>query len=287
MEHLDASGHARGVCRTETREHYQGAVGRVIDAMRTHLDEEFSLDNMAEVAYMSPFHLNRVFRWITGVPPCRFLTAIRLEAAKRLLVKTDHSVTDVSFEVGYSSLGTFTRRFTSLVGACPSSFRSLAAREELGVALQGLCSCGRLPGRGDSGTTGAGVEGVIEAAPAFSGLIFIGLFDTPIPQGKPVACALRTSQGAFRMAPVADGEYHLAAAGLEWGSDPSSYLLYERALRGVVEDRTVRVRQGRVLKPIRVALHAPGPFDPPILMTFPVLLGDRLGRLRPRLPEAV
>lgn len=287
MEHLNASDHARGVCRNETREHYQGAVGRVINAMRTHLDEELSLEDMAGVAYMSPFHLNRVFRWITGVPPCRFLTAIRLEAAKRLLVKTDHSVTDVSLEVGYSSLGTFTRRFTSLVGACPSTFRSLAAREELGASLQGLCSCAGLPDRGISGKAEPGIDGVVETAPGFSGLIFVGLFDTPIPQGKPVACALRASPGPFQLAPVADGDYHLAAAGLEWGSDPLSYLLYERALRGMVEDRTVRVRQGRTLRPVRVALHSPGPFDPPILMTFPILLGDRLGRLRPRLLEAV
>ena len=287
MEHFHATDHARGVCRTETKEHYQGAVGRVIDAMRTHLDEEFSLEDMADVAYMSPFHLNRVFRWITGVPPCRFLTAIRLETAKRLLVKTDHSVTDVSFKVGYSSLGTFTRRFTSLVGACPSSFRSLAAREELGASLQGLGSCAELTERGAFGMAEPEIDGVVEAAPGFNGLIFVGLFDTPIPQGKPIACALRNSQGAFRLAPVADGNYYLAAAGLERGADPASYLLYEQALRGMAEDRTVRVRQGRVLGPVRVALHSPGSFDPPILMTFPILFGDRLGRFRPRLPEAV
>ena len=62
-------------------------------------------------------------------------------------------------------------------------------------------------------------------------------------------------------------------------------VLFRRLLGEVLRSR--RIRQGRTLRPVRVALHSPGPFDPPILMTFPILLGDRLGRLRPRLLEAV
>src|SRR5258707_14891588 len=99
-----------------TELNHHRAVERVISAMHQRLDEDFSLEEMANLAYMSPFHFNRIFRQLTGVPPCQFMSALRLESARRLLLTTQLSVTDVCFEVGYSSLGTFIRRFTDLLG---------------------------------------------------------------------------------------------------------------------------------------------------------------------------
>src|ERR1044072_6247332 len=99
--------------------HYR-AVERVILAMRERLDEALTLEDLAEVAIISPFYFDRIFRQITGIPPCQFLSALRMEAAKRLLLTSSLSVTDVCFEVGYNSLGTFTTRFTQLVGLPPS-----------------------------------------------------------------------------------------------------------------------------------------------------------------------
>src|ERR1700760_4201675 len=89
---------------------------RVILSMRECLDEPISLSDMADIACLSPYHFNRVFHQVTGLPPTKFLYALRLSTAKRLLLTTSLSVTDVCFEVGYNSLGTFTTRFTQLVG---------------------------------------------------------------------------------------------------------------------------------------------------------------------------
>src|SRR4029453_11315599 len=126
----DARGHGRGHAmmqertagetrriqhRADTVAFHAQAAERVISAMRERLDQPFSLEEMSEVAIMSPFHFNRPFRELTGIPPCQFLSAVRLQAAKRLLLTTDLSVTDICFEVGYNSLGTFIRRFTDLV----------------------------------------------------------------------------------------------------------------------------------------------------------------------------
>jgi transcriptional regulator GlxA family with amidase domain len=102
------------------------AVKRVINVMHERLDEPFTLNDMSKIAYVSPYHFNRMFHQITGIPPCQFLYALRLETAKRLLLTTGVSVTDVCFDVGYNSLGTFIRRFTGLVGISPSRFRSFA-----------------------------------------------------------------------------------------------------------------------------------------------------------------
>src|SRR5436305_13305219 len=117
-------GPARSHAGTELSHHR--AVERVITAMRQRLDDDFSLEEMANVAYMSPFHFNRIFRQLTGVPPCQFMSALRLESARRLLLTTRLSVTDVCLEVGYSSLGTFVRRFTDLTGLSPRNLRRLA-----------------------------------------------------------------------------------------------------------------------------------------------------------------
>ena len=105
--------------------HHQ-AVERVIRMMHDRLDEPLTLQEMSRIAYISPCHFNRTFRQITGIPPNQYFYALRLETAKRLLLTTNTSVTDVCFDVGYNSLGTFIRRFTGLVGLSPSRFRSLA-----------------------------------------------------------------------------------------------------------------------------------------------------------------
>lgn len=247
--------------RTETDLTHRRAVERVIEAMHRRLDEKFSLDNMADVAIMSPFHLNRVFRQLTGVPPCRFLTALRLEAAKRLLVTTSLSVTDISLEVGYNSLGTFTRRFTELVGVPPSAFR--AAREV--PPLHRTWS--------SNAALGAGLVGRVEVPRSFGGMIFVGLFATPIPQSRPVACALLGGPGEFRLPIPADGVYYLASLGLEWSQDVRSYLLYEAALRWSALGRPVRISRGRANSPLVLSLRPSEPLDPPILTTPPLLAG--------------
>src|SRR2546421_7000845 len=69
------------------RSHYE-SVERVIAAMRTRLDQPMSLRSMARIACASPYHFNRTFRQVTGVPPSQFLYAMRLDTARRLLMHT-------------------------------------------------------------------------------------------------------------------------------------------------------------------------------------------------------
>src|SRR3954462_9968927 len=126
----DVAGPATPVSRDDradecptTRTARRQAVERVIQAMSTRLDEPLSVQDMAEIAFFSPFHFNRIFRDVTGIPPHKFQNALRLESAKRLLLTTRLSGTDVCFEVGYSSLGTFTTHFTRQVGLPPRHLR--------------------------------------------------------------------------------------------------------------------------------------------------------------------
>src|SRR2546421_674342 len=110
------------------------AVERAIQTMHTHLHEVLTLEDLAAVAYLSPSHFTHVFRRLIGIPPGEFLAALRFQAARRLLVTTTLSVTNICFEVVYSSTGSFTSRFTQLVGLSPRLLRQRAhAFEPLAV----------------------------------------------------------------------------------------------------------------------------------------------------------
>src|SRR5688572_21023878 len=143
--------------REDTLASHRRAVERVITDARARLCEPISLRDMSRVAYLSEFHFNRVFHQITGLPPAKFISAMRLNEAKRLLLNTNLSITDISFEVGYTSLSTFTRRFNQRVGLGPREFRYLAERITP-ASVESLCShYAELTQRA---TLGAAFEGV-------------------------------------------------------------------------------------------------------------------------------
>src|SRR5258708_20907034 len=91
------------------------AVERAIQAMHTHLQEVLTLEDLASVACLSPSHFHRVFCRLIGIPPGAFLSALRFQAARRLLVTTSLSVTDICFEVAYTPLRSLPTRFTTLL----------------------------------------------------------------------------------------------------------------------------------------------------------------------------
>src|SRR5690242_20131475 len=92
------AGAANSACREDTVASHRRAVERVITTARERLCEPISLHDMSRVAYLSSFHFNRVFHQITGLPPNKFISAMRLDEAKRLLLNTNRSITDICFE---------------------------------------------------------------------------------------------------------------------------------------------------------------------------------------------
>ena len=88
---------------------------------------------LSRVALMSPGHFSRCFRSAFGETPYSYLMTRRIERAKALLRRGDLSVTEVCFAVGCTSLGSFSSRFTELVGESPSAYR--ARRHDEGAAI--------------------------------------------------------------------------------------------------------------------------------------------------------
>ncbi len=107
--------------------------------VRDRIDREYAqpldVEALARGVNMSAGHLSREFRRAYGEPPYAYLMTRRIERAMALLRRGDLSVTDICFEVGCSSLGTFSTRFTELVHVPPSVYRRQAAGTE------GIPSC--------------------------------------------------------------------------------------------------------------------------------------------------
>ena len=100
--------------------------------VRDRIDREYAqpldVEALARDAHMSAGHLSREFRRAYGESPYGYLMTRRIERAMALLRRGDLSVTEVCFAVGCSSLGTFSTRFTELVGMPPSAYKEQAAR---------------------------------------------------------------------------------------------------------------------------------------------------------------
>ncbi|WP_283135890.1 helix-turn-helix transcriptional regulator [Rhizohabitans arisaemae] len=108
--------------------------------VRDRIDREYArplnVEALARDAHMSAGHLSREFRLAYGESPYAYLMTRRIERAMALLRRGDLSVTEVCFAVGCLSLGTFSTRFTELVGMPPSAYRRLAAD-----ATEGMPPC--------------------------------------------------------------------------------------------------------------------------------------------------
>jgi AraC-like DNA-binding protein len=105
--------------------------------VRDRIDREYAqpldVEALARDAYMSPGHLSREFKQAYGESPYSYLMTRRIERAMALLRTGELSVTEVCFAVGCASLGTFSTRFTELVGMPPSAYRRQADRATAGM----------------------------------------------------------------------------------------------------------------------------------------------------------
>lgn len=151
-----------------------------------HLAEAITVQDLADHLAWSPSHLTRSFTAAVGVSPIRYLASLRFQAAKRLLVLEDLGVAEACHEVGFTSVGTFTRRFTADVGLPPGEFRREAERlSESELSAVSLWLPG-LPTR---------VRVRLEITPGLDlgpmPYQWIGTFPTPVPCGPPVTGTLR------------------------------------------------------------------------------------------------
>jgi transcriptional regulator GlxA family with amidase domain len=104
-------------------DHALAQLRRARDYADRHFAEPLDLEQLASVAALSKFHFHRLFSATYGLTPAEHLSRRRIERAQDLLRATNLSVTEVCVAVGFSSLGSFSSRFTQIVGESPSAYQ--------------------------------------------------------------------------------------------------------------------------------------------------------------------
>jgi AraC family transcriptional regulator len=252
---------------------HKRCVERVILAMSRQLDLPMSNREMADIAYLSPCHFNRVFHQVTGIPPSQFHGALRLQRAKQLLIATDLCVTEICFEVGYNSLGTFITRFNELVGLSPNAFRRFARRLAPMRLADLLPLLQAAPGPVRDG--GASVRGTIRSAEPFDGLTFVALFRRAIPEGLPIACALAAGTQDYMLPLPGNGRWYVFSVGALWTSSIAELLTLDGLPRG--RSGPILADGSQVLGEGSIELGWPNLLHPPVLINLPMLITRFLG----------
>jgi AraC family transcriptional regulator len=265
------------------------AVNSAIVAMRDRLGEHQELKDAACAAFMSPFHFHRVFRSITKATPGQFRTAMRMAEAKRLLLESQMSATDISVAVGYGSFGTFTSQFTKLVGLSPGRFRR-TARAVADVPVRALLGrpeanwSGAKSPNGTSNGNGNGktgrphqllrTAGWLSARPdGTAGVAIVALFPATLAQDRPVACAM--GEPPCRVTLAVDGiggSFVALAASVRAEATVRDVLTLSPAAGMYVGSPPEPVElDGTPPDEFFIALREPLPTDPPVLTAFPLL----------------
>ncbi|HKB29410.1 MAG TPA: helix-turn-helix transcriptional regulator [Streptosporangiaceae bacterium] len=256
------------------------AVERAIGSIWERYREPLSLTDIAKSAILSRFHFSRVFREVTGLSPGRYLSAVRIYEAKRLLVSTSLSVTDISFEVGYNSLGSFTNRFTESVGISPARFRRMSKYGAYEMPS---------PVRSSSRFCGA-VAGSVRLPREYIGArVYVATFKNPIVQGQPVSAAIvevtsASRSASYRLTDVPAGAWFVQAVAVADTADPEPWTrrsllvagqgCYVNVIPDVVVETDIYLRpRRRTDVPILLAL--------PELETEPILLALRDPEVEP------
>ena len=249
---------------------YADVVAGVIAVMRERLTEPWTLDEVSRIAHLSPFHFSRIFRRVTGVPPFKFLAALRMVEARRLLLTTEMSVTEVCLDVGYRSLGTFTTHFRQLVGVGPRRLRRLAAAYGH-VPLAVLCEDAPA-----SVVDEPGVRLLIELAPSDrrDRVVFAGLFPTPLPQTRPSACAVPTLPTAALLAGPVPGPWYALASAYDGAADAFGALLAGEEDVRVGVAGPLLLGEPPAIPSVPLRLRPPAAVDPPILLALPLVLAE-------------
>jgi AraC family transcriptional regulator len=253
-------------------------IDEVITYINEYIYEPLPLSRLARYAAYSPYHFTRIFKERMGLSPLYYVSSLRLQKAKELLLRTNLNVREIGLTIGQQSLGTFTSRFTDRVGVTPSNFRNSALQADNQFHILQKLNDWRIAQ--PHLNPFARIEGTVRAAIPFEGVILIGLFAKPIPEGLPIYGTILSSLGDFCFTGVKPGTYYLMATSISWGMRAMDFLLPQTTLR-------TRSKEPIIVEPYlsvphqEVTLHVPYLDDPPILISLPLLMNNFINQVIP------
>lgn len=179
-----------------------------------------TVTDIADHVGYSPFHFQRLFRAAAGLTAGQYLSAVRLDAAKRLLLAGSDPVVDVATAVGFDSLSSFTRRFRTTVGTTPGALRTLADQ----IAETTLQPTRLADPRQPDVRVHIDLPADVRPGPEIS--VWIGWFPHPAPIGLPLTGQMSTHDGPLDF-PLHPGIPWLLGFASRRHADPSDLLTPE------------------------------------------------------------
>lgn len=230
--------------------------------LREHLTEPITVADLADELAWSPSHLTRAFTRTVGTSPIRYLAALRFHEAKRLLAVERLGVLETCHEVGFTSVGTFTRRFVADVGMPPGEFRRAADRvSEVELAAVSLWA----PGIETRVRVRLEVPPEVEAGLGAFPYQWIGTFTTPVPCGPPVTGTLRRGIAEVELPVHPAGPWLLASI------TPSSADIADHLWPGCPFVARHPVPLTGLECEVVLQLRRAEPWDHPVLVALPAL----------------
>lgn len=232
------------------------ALKSVLDLVAERFHEDLTVADLADEAGYSPFHFSRLFVAAMRVPPARYLAAVRMDAAKRMLLTGDDAVIDVATAVGFDSLSSFSRRFRTSVGVPPGALRHLADK---------LADHPARPFQlGDARQATVRITPVLPAALGDTAHLWLGWYPQPAPVGLPRGGVLAEFGDPVDL-PLAPGAPWLLGFAVPKGLDVTEQLAPTRPV--------VAVHHGPITEAgsVRLVFAAAGADSVPLLTALPSL----------------
>ena len=235
---------------------------RATQYLRTRFRERVTVGDLSEHFAYSPSHLTRVFTSVVGTSPMDYLAAWRLHEAKHLLITYRLGVAETCHEFGYTSVGTFSRRFLRDVGTPPGALRRIAdriAERTLPAVSLLVPAAGRIRVRPQ-------VPEEMRRALGPAPYQWVGTFPRPVPSGLPVTGTLRRHIDEVEL-PVVPGAPWILATILPDGADVHEQLAPTRPLVA-----RLRVPAEPVPGPVTLPVRAALPWDPAVLVALAAMV---------------
>ena len=247
----------------------------IIEDILIYIEENIFLDELKIEDISAHFgydkhHFSREFKRLTGYSLREYISSLKAEKTIELLEQEDR-ITSIQSSVGYSSSGSFSNTFKKYTGSSPKQYKQ---------EMTDLYSAAKLFEASEE----EAVDYFKEAGDSFcqvtlelpselkKGILFIGLFHTPIPNHKPVSGIATKSRNVNLLKNIPTGEYYLLACAIDSTNTIFSYFHLNKALRGKVNEKISFPESSG--QHFTITLRPPIKEDPPILINLVKLLSS-------------
>lgn len=254
-------------------------INEIIAYINTNGSNDLKVEDIASYFGYSKFHFSREFKRLTGFSVSEYISALKIELSIKELAENKNTVLGSQLKSGFLSSGTFSSLFSKSTGLSPRQYQKKMdflhekfkdhenIQEKTEVPYYSL-----IPQVDEEEEHYSCKVSINHPSHFKKGIVFVGLFRTPIPNHKPIVgkALIKTRQCILNNIPK--GEYYLLACAIEKSQNPLHYFLLNRCLRGRVEGKISFPKENK--KEYHIKLRGPLPQDPPILVNLPSLLAE-------------